>query len=75
MPEEERAAEQEEFKLRSCKHKNCKYRATSNNAYGVYSCDYALVTGHTRAAQHPPRQTSARGLYAVQAAHRQEAAA
>ena len=26
MPEEERAAEQEqeEFKLRSCKHKNCK---------------------------------------------------
>lgn len=56
MPEEERAAEQEQegFKLRSCKHKNCKYRATSNNAYGVYSCDYALVTGHTRAAQHPP---------------------
>lgn len=56
MPEEERAAaqEQEAFKLHSCKHKNCKYRATSNNAYGVYSCDYALVTGHTRAAQHPP---------------------
>ena len=56
MPEEERAAEQEQesFKLRSCKHKNCKYRATSNNAYGVYNCDYALVTGHTRAAQHPP---------------------
>lgn len=57
MPEEERAAAQEQecFKLRSCKHKNCKYRATSNNAYGVYNCDYALVTGHTRAAQHPPR--------------------
>lgn len=56
MPEEERAAEQEQecFKLRSCKHKNCKYRATSQNAYGVYNCDYALVTGHTRAAQHPP---------------------
>ena len=56
MPEEERAAEQEqeEFKLRSCKHKNCKYRATSQNAYGVYNCDYALATGHTRAAQHPP---------------------
>lgn len=56
MPEEGRAAEQEQesFKLRSCKHKNCKYRATSNSAYGVYSCDYALVTGHTRAAQHPP---------------------
>lgn len=55
MPEEERAVpEKEEFKLRSCKHKNCKYRATSNNAYGVYNCDYALITGHTRAAQHPP---------------------
>ena len=36
MPEEERAAaqEQEAFKLRSCKHKNCKYRATSHNASG-----------------------------------------
>ena len=76
MPEEERAVpEQEEFKLRSCKHKNCKYRATSNNAYGVYNCDYALVTGHTRAAQHPPGQASACGLYAVRAAHRQEATA
>lgn len=31
MPEEERAAEQEQeaFKLRSCKHKNCKYRAAA----------------------------------------------
>ena len=46
MPEEDRAVpEQEEFKLRSCKHKNCKYRAASKNAYGVYNCDYALVTG------------------------------
>lgn len=62
MPEEERAAEQEqeEFKLRSCKHKNCKYRATSNNAYGVYNCDYALITGHTRAAQHPQTSVSLR---------------
>lgn len=56
MPEEERAAEQEqeEFKLRSCKHKKCKYRATATMAKGVYNCEYALVTGHTRAAQHPP---------------------
>ena len=56
MPEEERAAgaEQETFKLRSCKHKNCKYRATATMAKGVYNCDYALMTGHTRAAQ-PPR--------------------
>lgn len=56
MPEEERAAEQEQecFKLRSCKHKNCKYRATATMAKGVYNCDYALVTGHTRAALHPP---------------------
>lgn len=45
---------EENAELRSCKHKNCKYRATSNNAYGVYNCDYALITGHTRAAQHPP---------------------
>lgn len=70
MPEEERAAEQECFKLRSCKHKNCKYRATATMAKGVYNCDYALVTGHTRAAQHSPRQTSACGLHAVRAAHR-----
>ena len=76
MPEEERAVpEQEEFKLRSCKHKNCKYRAASKNAYGVYNCDYALVTGHTRAAQHPPRQAPACGLHAVRAAHRKEATA
>ena len=55
MPEEERAAapEQEEFKLHRCKHKNCKYYA-SGHLKGVYNCDYALVTGHTRAAQHPP---------------------
>ena len=56
MPEEERAAgaEQETFKLRSCKHKNCKYRATATMAKGVYNCDYAPMTRHTRAAQHPP---------------------
>ena len=62
MPEEERAAaqEQEGFKLRSCKHKNCKYRATSHNACGLYNCDYALVTGHTRAAQHPRTNGSLR---------------
>lgn len=77
MPEEERAAgaEQETFKLRSCKHKNCKYRATATMAKGVYNCDYALMTGHTRAAQHPPGQASACGLHAVRAAYRQEAAA
>lgn len=61
MPEEERASpEQEEFNLRSCKHKNCKYRTTKKNACGVYNCDYALVTGHTRAAQHPQTSVSLR---------------
>jgi hypothetical protein len=56
MPEDERTAEQEqeEFKLRSCKRTSCKYRATSTNAQGFYNCEYALVTGHTRAAQHSP---------------------
>ena len=77
MPEEERAAAQEQecFKLRSCKHKNCKYRATSKNAYGIIQlrlcpCDRP----HPRSTA-PPGQTSACGLHAVRAAHRQETAA
>ena len=62
MPEEERAAEQEqeEFKLRSCKHKNCKYRATATMAKGVYNCEYALVTGTPARRSTPQTSVSLR---------------
>lgn len=47
-----KAAADPEVKLRSCKHKDCKYRTLDKNR--AYGCDYATLTGHTRLAQHPP---------------------